>query len=129
MNHSRILIVEDEGILAMALEGMLKKSGYTVLEPVATGKGAITAVEKEQPDLVLMDIQLSGNMDGITAAEQIRFFSDVPIVYLTGHSDEVMLERARLTRPYDYLIKPVLMNKLKRCLKTTFSQHYMNKKL
>ncbi len=129
MTPARILIVEDEGILALALESMLKKSGYVPLEPVSTGEAAIVAVDEKQPDLVLMDIQLAGEMDGITTAGHIHTFSDIPIVYLTGHSDEVLLQRAKLTRPYGYLIKPVSVRELKACLEMTLHQHELSKKL
>jgi PAS domain S-box-containing protein len=129
MDKARILIVEDEAILAMSLENKLDKLGYVILQPVATGEDAIAAVEDEQPDLVLMDIQLAGDMDGITAAGRINSFSDVPIVYLTGHSDEPLVQRAMLTSTYGYLIKPVSIEDLRVSLKVTLHQHVLDKKL
>jgi CheY-like chemotaxis protein len=129
MNKPRILIVEDEAILAMSLENKLDMLGYAVLQPVATGEDAIAAVEDERPDLVLMDIQLAGDMDGITAAGRINSFSDVPIVYLTGHSDEPLVQRAMLTSTYGYLIKPVSIEDLRVSLKITLHQHVLDKKL
>jgi PAS domain S-box-containing protein len=129
MNRARILIVEDQAILAMSLENMLDRLGYAVLQPVSTGEDAIAAVEDEQPDLVLMDIHLAGDMDGITAAGRINSFSDVPIVYLTGHSDEPLVQRAMLTNTYGYLIKPVSIEDLRVNLNITLHQHVLDKKL
>jgi len=129
MNRARILIVEDEAILAISLENKLDKLGYVVLQPVATGEDAIAAVEDEQPDLVLMDIQLAGDLDGITAAGRINSFSDVPIVYLTGHSDEPLVQRAKLTHPYGYLIKPVSIQNLRVCLEISLYKYALDKKL
>ncbi len=128
MNRMRILIVEDEGVLALALESMVNEFGYAALDPVASGEEAVTVAKNEQPDLVLMDIQLAGEMDGITAAGNIHSFSNIPVIYMTGHSDEGMLERAVLTSPYGYLIKPVSMYDLKVCLEMTLREHARNNK-
>jgi len=129
MNGARVLIVEDEGILAMTLEKKLARLGYSTLQPVSTGQEAVFTVKNEQPEIVLMDINLSGDMDGITAAGHIQSFSDVPIVYLTCHSDEPLLERAKQTQPYGYLIKPVSIQDLKACLEIAIHQYTLDKKL
>ena len=86
MPGETILIVEDEVIISLFLENILKRLGYVVPEPVATGEEAIAAVAARRPDLVLMDIRLSGEMDGITAAERIQAAVPVPVVYLTGYN-------------------------------------------
>ena len=79
---TRILIVEDDGIIAAYLQDTLIRLGYTTPEPVATGEAALAAVEAANPDLILMDIQLAGAMNGVTAAELIREHYDIPVVYL-----------------------------------------------
>ena len=83
MNKCTILVVEDEALIAASLVNTLSSLGYTVHEPVATGEYAIRAVKTGQPDLVLMDIELIGKMNGIVAAEKIRAIADIPIVYLS----------------------------------------------
>jgi PAS domain S-box-containing protein len=107
MASETILIVEDDAILAAHLEDTLAHLGYSALAPVATGEMAIEAVRTRKPDLVVMDIELAGDVNGIEAAERIGFFSDVPVIYLTGYSQESVLARAKTTAPYGYLIKPV----------------------
>jgi len=129
MTGARILIVEDEGILAMTLENKLARLGYFPLGPVSNGKVAVAMAKVEKPDLVLMDIRLAGEMDGVTTARNIQSFSDVPVVYLTGHSDEPLLERAKQTQPYGYLIKPVSIQDLKACLEIALHQHKLDRKL
>ena len=86
MAHENILIVEDDGILAAFLQDTLTGLGYTALQPVATGEEAITKAAVQKLDLVLMDIELAGEMNGITAAEHIQSASDIPIIYLSGYA-------------------------------------------
>ena len=99
MNKSRILVVEDDALIAASFVHALSSLGYTVLEPVATGEDAIRAVKTKKPDLVLMDIVLIGEMDGIVAAEKIQAIADIPVIYLTAYADDLRLEQARLTEP------------------------------
>src|ERR1035438_308824 len=101
-----ILIVEDEKIVAMDIAGGLKSAGYLVSGIVSSGKEAIDLVEKNPPDLILMDIRIKGDIDGIQTAEIIQGHHDIPIVYLTAFADENTLSRARITAPYGYIIKP-----------------------
>jgi len=101
----KILVVEDENIVAMDLRTTLTRLGYEVVDTVGTGPQAIEQVERREPDLVLMDIQLRGGMDGIEAADRIRHL-DVPVVYLTAFSDDATLRRARETEPFGYVLKP-----------------------
>ncbi|SDB55726.1 Response regulator receiver domain-containing protein [Desulfonatronum thiosulfatophilum] len=117
-SQKRVLIIEDDGILAMALESLLTNMGHVVVKAVATGEDGIVAVKDAQPELVLMDINLAGRMNGITAAEHIRSFSDIPIVYLTGHSEEAVVREAEKTKPHGFLLKPVLKKQLKTCLES-----------
>lgn len=125
----RILVVEDDGILAMTLETMLNKLGYAVLRPVARGEDAVAAAATEQPDLVLMDIHLGGSMDGITAARRIGSFSEVPVVFLSSHSEDALLRQAKSTTPYGYLIKPVSERELAACLEMALHRHSMDVRL
>ena len=106
MQKAQILIVEDDGIVAMDIESRLKKLGYSVSGTVIYGEKAIEKVEELSPDLVLMDIVLKGEMDGIEAAEIIRSRFDVPVIFLTAYADEERFERAKLTIPFGYILKP-----------------------
>jgi signal transduction histidine kinase/DNA-binding response OmpR family regulator len=105
MAPQKILVVEDENIVAMDLRTTLTRLGYEVVDTVGTGPQAIEQAERREPDLVLMDIQLRGSMDGIEAADRIRHL-DVPVVYLTAFSDDATLRRARETEPFGYVLKP-----------------------
>ncbi len=106
MAEGRILVVEDEHIVAMGIKKMLKNLGYTVTGVASSGEDAISKTESTFPDVVLMDIMLKGDMDGVEAAREIRERFDVPIVYLTAYSDNNILERAKITEPFGYIIKP-----------------------
>ncbi|HWQ47491.1 MAG TPA: response regulator [Methanosarcina sp.] len=104
--EGRILVVEDEHIVAMGIKKMLKNLGYTVTGVASSGEDAISKAESTFPDVVLMDIMLKGDMDGVEAAREIRERFDVPVVYLTAYSDNKILERAKSTEPFGYIIKP-----------------------
>lgn len=102
-----ILIVEDEAILALNVKEMLLQMGHSVAAIHVSGEKAIESLAPAQPDLVLMDIRLQGDMDGITAAEQIHSQYNIPIIFMTAHSEETIINRAKTTEPYGYLVKPV----------------------
>jgi len=104
---TRILVVEDERIIALNLKENLEALGYGVVGIVASGEKAVTQAGELHPDLVLMDIWLQGDMDGIGAAQQIWDEWQIPVIYLTGHSDKITLERAKVTAPFGYILKPV----------------------
>ena len=123
MAASRILVVEDERIVAKDLESRLLALGYTVVGSVATGLDALRLSGELHPDLVMMDIQLQGEMDGITAANRIRTEHFVPIVYLTAHSDEETLKRAQVTEPYGYLLKPFQERELRTVIEMGLYKH------
>jgi DNA-binding NtrC family response regulator len=101
-----ILIVEDEQIVAVAIEGQLQRLGYRVLGIAASGEEACRKAAQLEPDLVLMDVRIEGKMDGIEAAQRIRRSRDVPVVFLTAYSDVDTVERAKMVEPYGYIIKP-----------------------
>jgi len=120
--RARILIVEDEIITAMDLAAELEEMGYLVVDTVGTGHEAIEKVELFRPDLVLMDIVLRGDVDGIQVAEQIHDL-DIPVVYLSAFSDDTTVERAKKTFPFGYLIKPYQKDELYSTIETALQQH------
>ena len=129
MLNETILIVEDDGILVAQLQDRLTSLGYTVLGPVDSGEAAIAAVKAQPPDIVLMDIMLAGAMDGITAAGRIQSTADIPIVYLTGYSQDLLLQQAKVTAPYGYLVKPVSERELAATLEMGLYRHTLDRRL
>jgi two-component system, response regulator PdtaR len=109
---SKIVLVEDEFIIAMVLEKQLQKFGYDLAAKVTNGKDAIEAIKVHQPDLIIMDIKIDGDMDGIDAMNEIRKFSDVPVIFMSGNSDSGTRERAAETKPVDYMVKPIPIQEL-----------------
>ncbi|MBF0545630.1 MAG: response regulator [Candidatus Riflebacteria bacterium] len=105
--NKKIIIVEDEAIIALQIEKTLLKAGHSVLATYPSGEKTLAALETSQPDLILMDIRLQGKMDGIEAADRIRKLYDIPIVFLTAHSEGSTIESAMITEPYGYLLKPI----------------------
>lgn len=106
MSKVSILVVEDKIIVAQDIQGSLEDMGYHVPKLINNGKEAIDWVKENSPDLILMDINLKGDMDGIQAATEINRTRPTPIIYLTAYSDPKTLERARITHPYAYIVKP-----------------------
>lgn len=119
----RILIVEDEAVTAMDLAAELRGLGYEVCGMEDTAEGAVAAVEREEPGLVLMDVRLGGNGDGIEAARQISGRHDVAVVFLTAHSDEETLGRALSVSPYGYIVKPFRARELKVAVELALNKH------
>ena len=113
MQSSRILIVEDEHIIIELVQVMLESLGYTIAAIATSGEESIQKVVETSPDLVLMDIQLHGAMDGIEAARQMRTRFNIPVVYLTAYTDQKKLERAKVTEPFGYIVKPFKERELK----------------
>ncbi|WP_292367610.1 response regulator [Methanoregula sp. UBA64] len=123
MPEKRIMIVEDETIVAMTLEDALRNMGYAVVGPVSTADDAVRLAETEKPDLILMDIRIKGDRDGISAAEEINEKHNIPIVYLTAHGDDKTLERAMKTQPYGYLTKPFRDRELHSTIEIALYKH------
>lgn len=128
MLKTRILVVEDEAIVAEDIGRSLLNLGYAVASKVSSGKEAIKKAEETNPDLVLMDIVLKGNMDGIETAKQIKTL-DIPVVYLTAFSDEKTLERAKITEPFGYIVKPFRERELHIIIEMALFKHSIEKKL
>lgn len=125
----KILLVEDEAIIAKDLQQRLEGMGYEVPAVVATGEEAIKKALELQPDLVLMDIILPGSMDGIEAAGRIRSQIDTPLVYLASDADEEILERAKISEPFGYLIKPIGDRELRSNIEIAFYKFNTEQKL
>lgn len=103
---AQVLIVEDEAIVAESLALKLRRFGYDVPEPIPTGEEAVTTAGKTRPDVILMDIHLAGEMDGVSAACEIAAQYKIPIIFLTAYADEKTIERAKEAGPFGYLVKP-----------------------
>ena len=122
-SQTNILIVEDELLIAKNTAKKLNNFGYNVIKIVSNGQAAIDCVNLEQPDLVLMDIAIKGEIDGIETASQIKSISDVPIIFTTAYANNETLDRAAETGCYGYLIKPYKEQELKATVKMTLSKH------
>ncbi len=118
-----IMIVEDEWIVAEDIKMILGRLGYTETSISSSGDEAIKNAEKDKPDLVLMDIVLEGEMDGIEAANEIRNRFNIPIIYLTAYADEKILERAKITEPSGYIVKPFIDEDLKIAIEIALYKH------
>ena len=123
MNHSRILVVEDEPIVALDLQRRLEKLGYDVPAVAASGEEALASADLSSPDLVLMDINLEGDMDGVETAERMRRHHRVPVIYLTAYSNDRTLQRAKVTEPYGYLLKPFEERELQTTIEIALYRH------
>jgi PAS domain S-box-containing protein len=123
MNRYRLLIVEEEAIAALDIKDRLAGMGYDLLGHATTGELALELTQKLRPDLVLMDIRLQGDMDGITAAQEIRRRFHVPVIFLTAYSEDEILERAKLAAPYGYILKPFDDRELKSAVEIALYKH------
>jgi CheY-like chemotaxis protein len=127
MEKSQILIVEDEIVVATELEESLKKLGYGICGVASSGQKAIQKGEQENPDLVLMDIKLKGGMDGIQAAEMIRTRLGIPVIFLTAYTDDEIVEEAKVTEPYAYIVKPYRERELHIAIEFALHKHRAEK--
>ncbi len=128
LQGKRILIVEDEAISSTHLKKILSRGGYNVVGMLASGEEVMQQVARTPPDLLLMDIQLAGEMDGVETAEQIRAHFDLPVIYLTAYTDDALLQRAKNTEPYSYLIKPVQERELLITVEMALYKHEVERK-
>jgi DNA-binding NarL/FixJ family response regulator len=125
MAAKRILIVEDEGIIAKDIERVLLKFGYDVVGVVSTGEEALMRTAEARPDLVLMDIMLKGELDGIETAQHFRRRFGPPVVYLTAFEDPATLQRATASAPLGYVLKPFEEGELHAAIETALYRHQM----
>ncbi|ULA60373.1 MAG: Putative Response regulator [Nitrospira sp.] len=123
MAQEKILIVDDEVVVAEDIRRQLRSLGYIVVGVVASGSEAVDLAGEHRPDLILMDIKLKGPLDGIDAARTIQARYGTPVIYLTAFSDEDTLERARHTLPLAYLIKPFVSSDLRAALELALFRH------
>ena len=129
MSNAKILIVEDEKIVAKDIHNQLRRFGYEVTAIVSTGEEAIQKAIETKPDLALLDIRLHGETDGVMVAEQIRERLGIPVVYLTAYADEETLRRAKLTEPFGYLVKPFGERELHSTIEIALHRHAMERRL
>lgn len=106
MAQTNVLVVEDESIVSKDIQNSLRKLGYNVVGAANTGEAAVRMAQEHMPDIILMDIMLKGEMNGIEAADAIRRETNVPVIFLTAYADESTLAKAKVTQPYGYIIKP-----------------------
>ncbi len=129
MTEARILVVEDEGIIAKDIQKSLQNLGYHVSAIASSGKEAIKKAEEDRPDLVLMDIVLKNEMDGIETAGQLRSLFNIPVIYLTAYTDKKTLERAKVTEPLGYIVKPFEERELHTAVEMALYKSRMENKL
>lgn len=123
MARFKILVVEDESIVARDIEYMLDRLGYRVSGVASRGKEAIEKALETHPDLILMDIKLKEDMNGIETARQIREHLDIPVIFMSASSDEASLKRARKTKPFYFVPKPIEISELQVSIKKAYSLH------
>jgi DNA-binding LytR/AlgR family response regulator len=118
-----ILVVEDEIIVSKDIQNSLKRLGYSIVGSAASGEKAIEAALKEKPDLILMDIMLKGDMNGIEAAEKIKEKINIPIIFLTAYAEDATLSKAKMVEPYGYILKPFKEIDLKTAIEVAIYKH------
>ena len=129
MPHSRILIVEDDGIISRHIQGILKRNDYVICDAVPSGIEALRAVAEQNPELVLMDIQLEGVLDGLETARQIQDKASIPIIFLTAYADSQTLQRAKITDPFGYVLKPFEERTLVTNIEMALNKHALEQRL
>jgi len=129
MNNERILIVEDEKIIALDLQRRLERFGFSVVGMAASGSEAIDLAKDREPDIILMDIRLEGEMDGIEASKRIRAKYAIPVIFLTAYTDEKTLDRAKEVEPFGYILKPFKERELYTTIDIALYKNSIDKKL
>jgi len=123
MSEARILVVEDEGIISLQIQNMLRSMGYSVCGKASSGQKAIEEAGEMRPDLVLMDVMMRESMDGIEAAQQILVRFNIPVIFVSGCADDETLGRARAVGHFAYLIKPFTERGLDSAIKMTIQKY------
>lgn len=129
MSKIKVLVVEDETIISKDIQQSLKSLGYGIAGSSATGKKAIELANLHQPDIVLMDIMLKGDMNGIEAAEIIKREQHIPVVFLTAYVDDATLEKAKVSQPYGYIVKPFKEVDLRTTIEIALYKHGKEKEV
>lgn len=129
MNGTRVLVVEDDRLIAAGIAKRLRVLGYAVVGQASSGDEGVSAARALRPDLVLMDIHLGRGIDGIEAARRLREELDVPVVFLTAHSDEATLQRAKLSGPHGYVLKPYEDRDLQTAIEVAVQRHGMDRRV
>ena len=127
MEKPRIIIVEDEGIVALQIKTSLEQRGYAVAGIFASGEEALASIEATKPDLTLMDMKLQGDLDGIKTADLIRTRYGLPVIFLTAHSEDVTIQRAKKAEPYGYILKPFNAQELFIAVEVALHKHAMDR--
>jgi CheY-like chemotaxis protein len=129
MSNERILVVEDDADIAIEIQSSLAAHGYVIVGDASSGERAIELAVKHQPDLVLMDIQLEGRLDGVDAAQQLREQLDIPVLYMTAHAESSTVARAKATGPAGYLLKPFSERELAVAVEMALLRHQLEASL
>jgi len=129
MAGERVLVVEDDAVVAFHLQHILSQMGYRVVATLASGEEAVQQAGDLCPDVVLMDVQLRDEMSGVEAAEHIHTRWDIPVVYLTAYADDMLLQQAKATHPYGYLSKPVRDKELRASIEMALYKHGMDRRV
>ena len=127
MPSKKIMVVEDEMLVSESIQQSLEKLGYDVAGNASTGEQAVELARRTSPDLVLMDINLPGNLEGIEAAREIRRELSIPVVYVTGYSDPATVQRAQISAPYGYIVKPFAERELEITISIALYRHQIDK--
>jgi PAS domain S-box-containing protein len=129
VEKARIMVVEDEAVISMEIQDRLTKMGHSICGTAVSGEEAVSVATAKRPDLILMDVHLRGEVDGVQTAKQIRDRIEIPIIYLTAFADDRTVERAKQTEPFGYLIKPFSEKELYAAIETALYKHSMEAKL
>lgn len=129
MPNAKILLAEDDCIAARHLSQTLPRMGYQLTDVVQSGEEVIKSISRNLPDIILMDITLGGKIDGICAVKKLQAKFDIPVIYITAHSDSDIFERAKQTKPYAYLVKPYEISQLKNAVEIALFKHTMERQL
>jgi len=128
MSKGNILIVEDERVIALLIRLIVERLGYTVTAIAETGEHAVELVKQDRPDLIIMDIQLEGKLNGIEATRIINEEDDIPIIYASAFADRAVMQEARITKPYSFIIKPIRERELEIILEIALDRAEMMRK-
>jgi len=128
MSKKNILVVEDEKITAKSIKEILERLNYNVVDCIETGEDAVRVVNNEKVDLILMDIMLDGEIDGIDTANMIHKNFDIPVIYISSHSDDQTIKKAKISSPYSFIVKPIRGREIEIVTEIAFERVEMERK-